>query len=446
METTIGLDTQPIGRLFIKYTIPSIIGMLFFSIYIVIDGIFVGRVVGGSGLAAINIAMPFFSIAMAISIMLSAGASTVVGIELGQGKLKEASQSFSLAFYTLMLVSISVGIVTLLFLEPIAIILGATPELLSMVKVYLVILCLSTPVFTGGGLLSSGIRAMGKPNYAMAVMIVGSVLNIVFDYVLVVEWHWGVAGAALASGFAFAISFGVGLVPYFLKGSVLHFTKCKLDFKKVGRFFYNGSSEALTEVAVAFSTYIFNIVLLNHIGEQGVSAFSIISYISSLLIAVLLGIATGMQPIISFNYGAGKGRRIIHLNRLGIKVVAIVGIACTIGMFIYGETLINFFAPNDPELIQMTNEATRLYSLAFLINGINILASAYFTALEEAKLSAIISLLRGIVFVLIGIIFLPPILGNAGIWLTVFFSEVLTLVITLKLIRKSYNELVDNIK
>lgn len=441
MDYTLELGTLSIHKLFLKYSIPSVIGMIFFSIYIVIDGIFVGQVVGSLALAAINIAMPFFSIAMAISIMVSAGANTIVGIELGRGETDKARKTFSLAFYTLMILSSTIGIGTLIFLEPIAKILGATPELMPMVKQYLATLCIFVPVFTGGGLLSSGIRAMGKPNYSMVCTIIGSVLNIIFDYFLIIVFDMGVFGAALASGLAFLVSFIVGFVPYISKNTILRFTTCKVDYKKIIKFFYNGSSEALTEIAVAFTTYLFNIVLLQRVGEMGVSAFSIISYVTSIVIAVLLGIATGISPIISYNLGAKKGERIIALNNLATKVMVGLGALCTLCMLIFGEPMIRLFSANDPALIEMTAWASRLYSLCFLINGINILASAYFTALENAKLSAIISLLRGIVFILIGIIVLPPILGDAGVWLTVLFSEILTLFVTIFMVKRSYTSL-----
>ncbi|MGL4798487.1 MAG: MATE family efflux transporter [Cellulosilyticaceae bacterium] len=441
MDNTRQLGTERIGKLFLKYSIPSIIGMLFFSIYIVVDGIFVGQSVGGPALAAINIAMPFFSIAMAISIMLSAGANTIVGIELGQGNKDQARKTFSLAFYTLMILSSSVAGLTLLFLDPICRLLGATDELLPMVRQYLAILCFFTPVFTTGGLLSTGIRTMGKPTYSMVCTITGSVLNILFDYLMVVVWGWGVAGAALASGVAFGISFFVGFIAYLPKSCILRFTTCKVDFRKIGKFFYNGSSEALTEVAVAYSTYLFNMVLLKNMGEMGVSAFSIISYVTSLIIAILLGISTGISPITSYNYGAKQVDRVISLNQLGIKVMAVLGVICTVSMFIFGESLIKLFAPNDPELISLTIQATNLYSIAFLINGMNILGSAYFTALEDAKTSATISLFRGIIFLTLGIVLLPLFIGDAGIWLAVFFSEAITLGYTFYLFKRSYKKL-----
>ena len=274
------------------YTLPSIIGMLFFSVYIVIDGIFVGQMAGGAALAAINIAMPFFSIMMAISLMLSAGANTIVGIELGQGDKEKARRTYCLALYTLAILSTTVTILTLIFINPICRMLGATDELLPMVRSYLILLAIFTPFFTTGGLLSNGLRTIGRPNYAMMCTIVGSVLNIILDYILVVVFDLHVIGAGLATGIAFTISCFIGIIPYFSKKCLLHFTTCKVDFKKILKFFYNGSSEALTEVAVAYTTFLFNMVLLKNLGETGVATFSIITYVTALVIAVLIGIST----------------------------------------------------------------------------------------------------------------------------------------------------------
>ncbi|MGL4362323.1 MAG: MATE family efflux transporter [Cellulosilyticaceae bacterium] len=441
MDHTQELGTERIGKLFLKYAIPSVIGMLFFSVYIVIDGIFVGQTVGGQALAAINIALPFFSIAMAISIMLSAGATTIVAIELGQGEPEKARKTFSLAFYTLLILSTTVSILTLTFLTPISKALGATPELLPLVTRYLGTLCFFTPIFTTSGLLSSGIRVMGRPGYSMICTITGSIFNIVFDYFMVVKWGMGVEGAALASGVAFGLSFFLGFFPYLKKSCILRFSKCIVDFKKIGKFFYNGSSEALTEVAVAYSTYLFNMVLLSRMGEMGVSAFSIISYVTSLIIAVFLGISTGIAPLISFNYGAQNTDRVISINKLGIKIMALLGVLCTLLLWVFSRPMINLFAPGDTILIDMTVQATQLYSFAFLFNGINILGASYFTALEDAKTSALISFMRGILFITVGIFILPMFIGDSGIWLSIAFSEIITLIFTFILFKRSYNKL-----
>lgn len=439
------LGKESIGKLFVKYSIPSVIAMIVFSVYIVVDGIFVGNVVGSKGLSAVNIAMPFFGVAMAIGIMVAIGGGTITSIELGKGDRNAARKTFSLAFYTLTIITLTLSVFTVIFAPTIAKALGANEELVSLVVEYLVSLCLFLSTFVGSSYLSNGLRVMGKPNHAMMADIISSVLNIVLDYIFIVKFGLGLAGAGFASGIAFTIGFLFALSQYLKKDSILKFCKVKFDFKKIIRIFYNGSSEGITQFAVAFSNYIFNIVLMIRIGEMGVSAFSIILYVASLVTAVFSGICKGISPIISFNYGANYKERINKILKIAIITITILGVFSTVLMIFGGETLILMFTEGDKELIKLTTEATNLYSIAFVFNGLNILASAYFTALEDAKTSAIISVLRGVLLIIAFIIILPMILGDAGIWLTIPASELVTVIIAIKYMKKSKVKL-DKVK
>ena len=432
----LSLGKENIGKLFVKYSIPSVIAMIVFSVYIVVDGIFVGNVVGSKGLSAVNIAMPFFGVAMAIGIMVAIGGGTITSIELGKENKKEARKTFSLAFYTLTVITLFLSVFTIIFAPTIAKILGASDDLVPLVVQYLRALCLFLTTFVGNSYLSSGLRVMGKPNHAMIADIISSLLNILLDYIFIVKFGLGLVGAGIASGIAFTIGFLFALSHYLKKDSILKFCKVEFDFKKIVRIFYNGSSEGITQFAVAFSTFIFNIVLMIRIGEMGVSAFSIILYIASLVIAIFSGICNGISPIISFNYGANNKDRINKILKIAISTI-IIGISSTILMIFGGETLIKMFSKGDAELIRITAEATKLYSVAFVFNGLNILTSAYFTALEDAKTSAIISVLRGVILILIFIIILPIILGDIGIWLTVPASELVTVFIAVNYMKKA---------
>ncbi|WP_196001734.1 MATE family efflux transporter [Clostridium sp. 1001271B_151109_B4] len=438
----LSLGKENIGKLFVKYSIPSVIAMIVFSIYIVVDGIFVGNVVGSKGLSAVNIAMPFFGIAMAIGIMVAIGGGTITSIELGKGNRDEARKTFSLAFYSLIIITLTLSVFTVIFSSTIARILGANDDLVPLVVEYLVSLCLFLATFVGSSYLSNGLRVMGKPNHAMVADIISSVLNIVLDYIFIVKMNLGLAGAGFASGIAFTVGFLFALTQYLKRDSILKFCKVKFDLKKIVRIFYNGSSEGITQFAVAFSTYIFNIVLMVRIGEMGVSAFSIILYIASLVTAVFSGICNGISPIISFNYGANNNERIGKILKLAILTISIIGVFSAIIMVFGGETLIAMFVDGDSELVKITTEATNLYSIAFVFNGLNILASAYFTALENARTSAIISVLRGVILIIVFIITLPMILGDIGIWLTVPISELVTVIIAINYMKKTNKNVV----
>lgn len=439
MDLTLG--KEDIRKLFIKYSIPSVIAMIVFSLYIVVDGIFVGNVLGPAGLSAVNLAMPFFGVAMAIGTMVAIGGGTITSIDLGRGNKEEARRSFSLAFYTLTAITLTLSVFTLIFTPTIAKILGANKELMPLVIEYLRSLCLFLATFVGSSYLSANLRVMGKPNHAMVADIIGAGLNIVLDYIFIIKFGWGLAGAGVASGLAFTIGFLFSLVQYLKKDSILKFVKTNFDRKKLIKIFYNGSSEGITQFAVAFSNYIFNIVLMIKIGDIGVSAFSIILYISSLVIAVFSGICNGIGPIISFNHGAKNKDRIQKLMKIAIITISVIGILSSILMIFGGETLIAMFTEGDKELIDLTVKATKLYSIAFIVNGLNILSSAYFTAIEDAKTSAIISALRGAILILVFILLLPMVFGEVGIWLTVPFSEAVTVIIAFRYIKKSSNKL-----
>lgn len=437
----ISLEKESVGKLFVKFSVPTVIAMIVFSLYIVVDGIFVGNVVGSSGLAAVNIAMPFFSVAMSLGTMVAIGGSTITGVELGKNLPQQAKKTFSLAFYLLLAITFTMAIFAIVLAPLLAKLLGANDTLLPLVVTYIRSLCIFLPTFVGGSFLSSGLRVMGKPNYAMICDVTSAVLNIILDYIFIVKFNMGLMGAGLASGLAFSIGFMLALVPYFKTTSILKFVKTTIDYKKIGKILYNGSSEAITQFALAFSNYIFNIVLMIKIGEMGVSAFSIILYVASLVIAIFMGICTGISPVISYNHGAKLEVRIRKLMKLAFTTITLLGISSSLLMILGGETLISMFTTGDPALIEFTASASRIYSLCFIFNGINILGSAYFTAIEDAKTSAIISFLRGAVLIVVFIIILPLALGDVGIWLTVPLSEMTTIIFTFKLIKKSKENL-----
>lgn len=431
------LGTHSILKLFISYAVPSTFAMIVMSIYIVIDGIFVGQVVGPNALAAINIALPMFSLTFAISIMVATGTFTVVGIQLGENKKNSANNSFRIGFYGLIAINIVMAILVFIFGDLMASMLGATDVLLKQVKGYMIILALFAPGFALSNYFAYGIRTIGYPNYSMTCNVVGAVLNIVLDYIFIVKLNFGVEGAALASGIAFSIAAIVGVFPFLKKNSPLKFGGCEFNFKTLGRFIYNGSSEGLAEIGFAFTTFLFNIVLLNKIGENGVTAFSIISYVSSLVVAVYLGISTGIGAIFSYNYGANHIHRIFKLLKISLISLIILGILCTVGITIYSKNLITLFVSDSDDVLSLTISAAKIYSLSFLVSGINILVSGFFTSIEKPKESIIISFSRGVVFVTIFLLILPIIVGDNGIWLTLLFGELCTLIISIYLLRKT---------
>ncbi|MEG0370929.1 MAG: MATE family efflux transporter [Clostridium sp.] len=428
------LEKESIWKLFISYALPSVFAMVVMSIYIVIDGIFVGQFVGPNALAAVNIALPVYSITFAISIMFSTGTFTVVGIQLGEGDIKSSNNSFMLGLYGLIIVNIVIAILIFAFGDTLARLLGASDLIFDQVKGFMVILALFAPGFGLSGFFAHGIRTMGYPNYSMMCNVLGAVLNIILDYIFIVKLGYGVEGAALGSGIAFTIAALVGAIPFIKKDSPLKFGRCIFNIKSLMRFIYNGASEALAEFGFAFTTFVFNIVLIRQIGESGVTAFSIVSYISSLVIAVYLGVSTGIGAIFSYNYGAKRFTRILKLLKISLISILILGVLCTLGITIFGKHLIKLFIHDTPDLLALTIHAANLYSLSFLISGLNILSSGFFTSIERPRESVLISILRGVIFITIFLIILPLVIGSDGIWLTLLFSELSTLIVSIYLL------------
>lgn len=431
------LGKENIGKLFLKYVVPGIFGMIILSLYGIIDGLFIGNTVGPYGIAAMNLIMPYLSIVMAISITITVGGTTFIGIELGKGNKEETNRIFTLTALTMVVVGIIFALCSFLFSKQIANLLGATEITFNYVNSYIRTISPFVVFYMLGILLDLVLRASGRPLYAMIALVISGVLNIVFDYIFVVRLSLGTTGAAFATGIAFTIGCVIFALPYMNKNFSLRLIRTKIDFSIINKLIYNGLSEGLTEVSTAIVTFLFNITLLKYLGELGVSSYTIIGYISYITTAILIGISDGIKPIISYNYGAKKYSRIKSTYRLSIIVAIIIGICTVILVDIGGEELIKLFVNADESLINITMNGAKIYTLVFLINGINIVASAYFTSIAKAKESMIISLSRGLVLVSIGLMVFPMIWGINGIWIAVPIADAITLIITFILLKKN---------
>jgi len=414
--------TKDIKKLFLKYTIPGVVGMMVTSLYVVIDGIFIGKAVGSNGLAAVNMVEAVIAFSFALNIMIATGSSTLVAIKMGEKKNHEASKIFSFFVLVLVLVAGGVSLFILKFSDETATFLGATGFLKDMVIEYMKIIMYFNVFFMGTYFLEIFVRTNGRPTYSMSALVIGGVLNIVFDYIFVIRLDYGLTGAAYATGVAQTISSLILIADFFRKDSKLKFIKPNFSIKLLIKGIFNGSSEFVSEISLGFIIFIFNLVIIREIGNVGVSAFSIINYINTVIFAILLGVSQGIQPIISYSLGADEKYVIRGIFDLAIKTVSVIGVIAFSSMFIFSEEIIGTFYDNK-ELLAFTTKAAKIYCFAYFLNGVNMVMSAYFTAIENAKLSAIISALRGIIFVTIGIIIFPMLLGTNGIWLTMPVAE-----------------------
>lgn len=432
------LLTGEIPRLFMKYALPGVAGLLFLGIQSVIDGIVLGRFVGANALASVNLVLPCYSLISAFAIVMGIGGQTLVSISLGRGDKQEANNALRSVFVFLLGMSVVVSLVIFLSAGKIASFLGANEVLLPDAVHYIRALVLFFPLLCAMFFGDYIIKAMGHPLYATSVVGMTVVLNIVLDLVFVAVLGWGVMGAGLATGIAFTMGACFNVPRLFSRHEVVAVQRGRYDRRLVWNAFYNGSSEGMSELSVAITVFLFNITMMRYLGESGVAAFTAINYILFIGTTVFLGISDGIIPIIGYNYGARQQERIKSILKLAARTNSLIGIGLFLLLLLFGEQVIGlFFKDHGSEAFEIASRGVSIYCFAFLLCGLNILASSYFTAIGNAKISIIISALRGLVFVGIGILVLPAVFGIDAIWYDVPIAEICTLSVSFWLVRRS---------
>ena len=435
------LLTGEIPRLFFKYALPGVAGLLFLGIQSVIDGIVLGRFVGANALASVNLVLPCYSLISAFAIVMGIGGQTLVSISLGKGDKQEANNALSSVFLFLLGMSVVVSLVIFLSAGKIASFLGANEVLLPDAVGYIRALVPFFPLLCAMFFGDYIIKAMGHPLYATSVMGLTVILNIILDIVFVARLGWGVMGAGLATGIAFTVGACFNLPRLFSRHEVVAVQRGRYDRRLVWNAFYNGSSEGMSELSVAITVFLFNITMMRYLGESGVAAFTAINYILFIGTTVFLGISDGIIPIIGYNFGARQQGRIKSILKLAARTNSLIGISLFLLLLLFGEQVIGlFFKDHGSEAFAIASRGVSIYCFAFLLCGLNILASSYFTAIGNAKISIIISALRGLIFVGIGILVLPAVFGIDAIWYDVPIAEVCTLSVSFWLVHRSLKQ------
>lgn len=438
------LGTEKLSKLFIKFTIPSIIGMIFVGIQGIIDGLFVGNVLGGNALASVNLVQPYMQIIMAAALIISVGAQSIIGINLGKDESEKAQNIFRTASILLILISILITIFGVFFSEKIALILGANEVLLEGSSTYIQIISCFTAFIAIMFLFEMIVRVIGKPNISLISMIISVALNIILDYLLINKFNLGIKGAALATGISYTMAFLINMIPFVSKKTIINLYKGKFDKSVLFQMIYNGSSEGVSSISNAISIFLFNIALMKIAGENGIAAFSIINYIAQVGYMVLFGISDGIRPIISYNFGAENENRVNETLKISIIVNIIIGAIIFIVMATFSKQLIEIFLKDGKHVVEIASTGAKIYGIAFLFNGTNILISSYFTAIDDPKNSIIVAMSRGIVFILIGIVIFPYIFSINGIWLTIVFADIMTILLCYRLLKNKRFEKVLN--
>ncbi|CEN22084.1 MATE family efflux transporter [Paeniclostridium sordellii] len=410
---------------FLKFVFPSIVTMIFLSFYTTIDGFFVSRYVNSDALASINIVIPITCIVFGISVMLATGSGALVGIKLGERDKKGANQLFSFTTVVLIIIGIALTILGVIFLKPILMFLGTTEKLLPYAKPYGIVTILMTIPMMLKLYFEYYARVDGSPKVALLMSSLGLILNIVLDFLFIGIFKMGILGAGLGTYIAITVSGLVGLIYFISSKSNLKFTKPKADFKALLNSCYNGSSEMFTELSTGITTFLFNKSILAFSGENGIAAMSIIIYIYYFFIAVYFGVSVGISPMISYNFGAKNKEKIKESLKHSFLTIGWSSIVIFLISMFLGENIIGVFT-QDKQVYGIATEGIKLFSYGFLLIGLNIFMSGYFTAIGNGQISAIISVLRSLIFVVATIIILPSLIGLDGIWLAIPISELLT--------------------
>ena len=420
------------SRKLLRFTLPSMVMMVFTSIYGVVDGIFISNFVGSDPFAAINLIMPFLMILGALGFMLGSGGSALVGYYLGMDQEKRANEIFSLLVYVLLGVGALLTVLGLLFLEPVARLLGADADLLPYCVRYARIVLLGLVPFTLQNVFQSFLVTAERPHFGLYITVGAGVTNMVLDALLVGVIPLGVEGAAIATVLSQCVG---GILPlvYFARPNTsrLRLTRTRWELRPVLKSAANGSSEFMTNISMSIVTMLYNWQLLRLMGADGVTVFGIIMYVSFIFVALFLGYSMGSAPIVSFHYGAGNQEELKGLFRRSLTIILAMSAGLTVLAIVLAKPLAMIFVSYDPALLSVTTRALTIYAVSYLLTGFNIYASSFFTALNDGLVSALISFARTLVFQVLAVLTLPLLWEADGIWAAVILAEGLAALLSL---------------
>ncbi len=429
------LAIESISKLMVKYCLPAVLAMIIIGIQGMIDGMFVGNFIGPNALASVNIAMPFMQIIIGVSMVISIGSQSYVGINLGSGNIVKAQNSFVTFGIIISTIAILITIFGFTFNRQIAAALGADDVLISDVSTYIKyisIFSLPMCIMFYFGFLS---RIVGKPERYLYGSIISVVVNVTLDYLFIARFGMGIVGAALATGIAYSSALLFVLSPMLSRKNVINIFTGRFSTKSIAAVLYNGSSEGINSFSIAVTAFLFNVSLMSIAGPGGVTAFTAINYVGTLGGMLLFGISDGIGPIVSYNFGMRDYQRVRKIMRTSYLCNLVFGMLLFTLLFFFGEQLVTLFIKDSPELVSLAVSGGKIYAFSFLLSGFNILNSGYFTFIGRGLESVLVAASRGFVFVSIGITALPLFLGINGIWLSVPFAEFCAVIVGFILLR-----------
>ena len=428
-----------LNKKFINYLLPSVASMWVYSIYTMVDGIFVGRGVGSTALAAVNLAMPFINFIFAASILFATGASTLIAINLGKKDFKKANKIFTINLISIIGFSIIILLFTLFNIEKVSLALGATENTLQYVMDYLRIILFFNGCFMISYCLEVLTKTDGFPYLSIVGVSLSAITNILLDFIFVIQLDLGIKGAAYATGISQMIATLFFLIHFTRSASNLKLIKIKYDISILKKILTIGFPDFITELTSGIVILLFNSCILKYIGENGIVTYSVICYVSTLVLMTMIGITQGMQPLSSYYYGKKESPTIINLLKLSFKAIIVSSFIIFILCITATPYIVSaFIDPNDTELFNYSISAFKIYSFSFLLVGINILVSGFFASITKPLFATIISICRGFIIITACLYLLTLTLGGDGIWYAPIISELLCILISFILLKTKF--------
>ena len=430
---SIDFSSSDVGKLFRRFLFPTVMGMVFSAVFVITDGIFVGRGIGSDALASVNIVAPLFTLGTGLGLMFGMGGSVVASINLAQGKRRVAEINIT---QSLVLPALLIALLSALLIhwhEPLLLLLGTPGELMVPAREYLVWFTLFLAPLAVFNILMFIVRLDGAPGFAMACNIMAACINIVLDYLFIFVFEWGLAGAAVATGIGYVVGSGVILWYMFRRSRTLRFVKLKISGKSMRLtvrnlwyMSYIGFPALLSELAISSLMIVGNYTFIHYVGKDGVAAYSIACYIFPIIFMVYNAIGQSAQPILSYNFGAGNGARV----RKAFRLALLTAVAAGLGFFgltaLFSRWIVAMFIDSSCPACAIAVRGLPLFASGFVFFAVNIVSIGYFQSVERPRPAMAVTVLRGFVFMAACFFGLPLLLGVEGIWLAVPLAEVLT--------------------
>lgn len=429
MELEMKLEHEVSFRWLILFALPTIFSSIFENIYSTIDGIFIARFVDTDALSAINIVMPMIGLSLALGMMFGTGGNALVAKKIGMGRLEEAREDFSLLIAVAFGVCIVLAALCFVFLDPLCRFLGSDEALLHYCREYMIPVLIMLPFAAFGMVFHLSFITVGKAGLGAFLAVLGGVLNIVLDWLFITVFHWGLAGAAIATSIGYAVQSLVGAVWFCVnRKQVLYIVRPKWRSKAIVDSCINGSSEMISVLAFSVITILFNRILMDIGGSDGVASLTIIWYAQGLFGGLFRGYINGISSVVSYNLGKGDKLRLSKAFRISVWTLLGTSAVVTAISYIFGGAVVDFFAKGNAHVAQVALHGFRIVAISFAMMAFNVFASGWFTALNDGKTSAILSFCRTMLFMVVPVLILPKFFEMDGVWMALTVGELLSLV------------------